>query len=135
MQAVRLPLKLCTLQFLLCCTRHNSRKARRSDPRQGLCGSDLERPRHTRRGGVGWQACVEEANYWHRRLLRARRERPRCGRAAECSQQFSPSDGDCHTPLLREVRKGKGYHATSVLFLTARHLALPCATLEAPLFC
>src|SRR6516164_3195849 len=37
-------------------------------------------------------------------LLRARRERPR-RRAAECGQQFPPSDGDCHTPLPREVRK------------------------------
>src|SRR6516165_1580136 len=27
-------------------------------------------------------------------------------RAAECGQQFPPSDGDCHTPLPREVRKG-----------------------------
>src|SRR5262249_50841228 len=26
-------------------------------------------------------------------------------RAAECSQQFPPSDGDCHTPLPCEVRK------------------------------
>src|SRR6516162_1304185 len=25
---------------------------------------------------------------------------------AECGQQFPPSDGDCHTPLPREVRKG-----------------------------
>ena len=40
-------------------------------------------------------------------LLRARRERPRRRRAAECDQQFSSSDGDCHTPLPREVRKGK----------------------------
>src|SRR5215467_4940133 len=40
------------------------------------------------------------------RLLRPRRERPRCCRAAECSQEFPPSDGDCHTPLPREVRKG-----------------------------
>src|SRR5262245_225511 len=38
-------------------------------------------------------------------LLRARRERP-SRRAAECDQQFSPSDGDCHTPLPCEVRKG-----------------------------
>jgi hypothetical protein len=38
-------------------------------------------------------------------LLRARRERPR-NRTAECSQQFPPSDGDCHTPLPCEVRKG-----------------------------
>src|SRR5262249_25733362 len=53
------------------------------------------------------------------RLLRARRERPR-GRAAECRQQFPPSDGDCHTPLPCEVRKRERYHATSVLSLTAR---------------
>jgi len=32
-------------------------------------------------------------------------QRPRDGRAAECGQQFPPSDGDCHTPLPREVRK------------------------------
>src|SRR5262249_34263665 len=38
-------------------------------------------------------------------LLRARRKRPRGCRAAECSQQFPPSDGDCHTPLPCEVRK------------------------------
>src|SRR5262249_44225089 len=36
----------------------------------------------------------------------ARRERPR-RRPAECSQQFPPSDGDCHTPLPCEVRKRK----------------------------
>src|SRR5881396_2700122 len=34
-------------------------------------------------------------------------------RAAECGQQFPPSDGDCHTPLPREVRKNQQYHATS----------------------
>src|SRR5262249_35100350 len=39
------------------------------------------------------------------RLLRARCKRPRRGRAAECGQQFPPSDGDCHTPLPCEVRK------------------------------
>src|SRR5262245_14093097 len=38
--------------------------------------------------------------------LRARRERPRRCCAAECGQQFPPSDGDCHTPLPCEVRKG-----------------------------
>src|SRR5262249_48749239 len=42
----------------------------------------------------------------HRRLLRARRKRPRRRRAAECDQQFPLSDGDCHTPLPCEVRKG-----------------------------
>src|SRR5262249_55784039 len=35
-------------------------------------------------------------------LLRPRGERPRGSRAAECGQQFPPSDGDCHTPLPRE---------------------------------
>ena len=38
-----------------------------------------------------------------RRLLRP----PKSGRAAERGQQFPPSDGDCHTSLPREVRKGK----------------------------
>src|SRR5262245_57807304 len=41
------------------------------------------------------------------RLLRARRERPPSNRAAERGQQFPPSDGDFHTPLPCEVRKGK----------------------------
>src|SRR5262249_52034571 len=41
------------------------------------------------------------------RLLRARRERPRRRRAAECDQQFPPSDGDCHTRLPSEGRKGE----------------------------
>src|SRR5215831_11876271 len=40
------------------------------------------------------------------RLLRARRERPRNRGPAECGQQSPPSDGDCHTPLPCEVRKG-----------------------------
>src|SRR6516165_4848973 len=38
-------------------------------------------------------------------FLRPRRERPR-RRAAECGQQLPPCDGDCHTPLPREVREG-----------------------------
>src|SRR5262249_42054973 len=38
--------------------------------------------------------------------LRARRERPCSRRAAECGQQFPPSDGDCHRPLPCEVREG-----------------------------
>jgi len=49
---------------------------------------------------------IEKSNDWQRRLLRARRERPGDDRAAECDQQFPPSDGDCHTPLPCEVRKG-----------------------------
>src|SRR5215831_2168618 len=44
----------------------------------------------------GWQLA---------RLLCARREWPR-GSGAECDQQFPPFDGDCHTPLPCEVRKG-----------------------------
>src|SRR5215472_2214843 len=48
----------------------------------------------------------QETDHRLSRLLRARRERPR-GRAAECDQQFPPSDGDCHAPLPCEVRQGK----------------------------
>src|SRR5262249_15946713 len=47
----------------------------------------------------------ERTDHRHRLLLRARRERPR-RRAAERGQQLPPSNGDCHTPLPREVRKG-----------------------------
>src|SRR5262245_55365106 len=50
---------------------------------------------------------AQEADGRHRRLLRARRERPRRRPAAECSQQFPPSDGDCRTPLPCEVRRRK----------------------------
>src|SRR6516165_12039596 len=39
-------------------------------------------------------------------LLRARREWPSQRRAAERYQQLPPSDGDCHAPLPREVRRG-----------------------------
>src|SRR5262249_12870332 len=48
---------------------------------------------------------ADKADYRHCRLLRARRERPRDRRAAECSQQFPPSEGGCHTPLPCEVRR------------------------------
>ena len=50
-------------------------------------------------------ALIRSPDHRHCRLLRPRRERPRSRRAAECSQQFPPSDGDCHPPLPREVRK------------------------------
>src|SRR5262249_61137949 len=49
---------------------------------------------------------VKEAEGRPRRLLRACPERPRSRRVAECDQQFPPSDGDCHTPLPCEVRRG-----------------------------
>src|SRR5262249_480942 len=55
--------------------------------------------------GVLGRPAIDEADY-RRWLLRARCERPR-RRAAKCGQQFPPSDGDCHTPLPCEVRKGK----------------------------
>src|SRR5262249_6962764 len=60
---------------------------------------------------VGGSCCLQErakkSDHRHRALLRARRKRPRGRRAAECGEQFPPSDGDCHTPLPCEVRKGK----------------------------
>src|SRR5262249_38316671 len=55
-----------------------------------------------------------------RRLLCPRRDRPCNRRAAECSQQFPPSDGDCHTPLPREVRKGNDSTPRACCPLTAR---------------
>jgi len=36
------------------------------------------------------------------RLLRARRDRQRCGHAAKRGDEFSPSDGNCHVILPRE---------------------------------
>src|SRR5262249_3206440 len=61
-----------------------------------------ERGRQMR--GISERGTADESDHRYRRLLRARRERPR-SRAAECSQQFPPSDGDCHTPLPCEVRR------------------------------
>src|SRR5262245_22641973 len=42
---------------------------------------------------------TDKADAQHLVLLRTRRERPRRRCAAECGQQFPPSDGDCHAPL------------------------------------
>jgi hypothetical protein len=50
-------------------------------------------------GGPG----VEKPNHRHRRLLRARCERPRSRCAAQCEYEFSPSDVDCHATLQPEV--------------------------------
>src|SRR5262249_46853574 len=52
------------------------------------------------------RALAQKSDGRQPRRLRARRERPRCCRPAEGSQQFPPSDGDCHTPPPCEVRKG-----------------------------
>src|SRR5262249_17902636 len=57
-------------------------------------------PAHHRRRGGPCEISHERVS-----RLRARRERPRRRRAAECGQQFPPSDGDCHAPLPCEVRK------------------------------
>jgi hypothetical protein len=46
----------------------------------------------------GGGPAVEEPNHRHSRLLRARRQRPRC-RTAERGYQFPASDGDWHVPL------------------------------------
>src|SRR5262245_51079732 len=76
------------------------------------CGHDLP--------GVTGRFAVQESNDRHLRLLRPRRERPRGYRAAECGQQFPASNGDCHTPLQREVRSRTiPRHERAVL--TARH--------------
>src|SRR5262249_27441145 len=62
--------------------------------RRGLCSSSQKEGEAPLRSPIaGISGCT-------------RRERPCCGRAAKCGQQFSPSDGDCHTPLPCEVRKG-----------------------------
>src|SRR5262245_10254429 len=57
---------------------------------------------------------VEEPDHRHRRLLRAYAERPRCRRAAKCSQKSSPSDEACHVTLRLGVMPMQcrgGYHA------------------------
>src|SRR6516165_10763869 len=93
-----------------------STKTQQTNPRPrekttSFCGSRI-----SRRGWLPAQeqstpclgerdARVERGRGHVGRLLRARRERPRSRYAAECSQQFPPSDGDCHTPLPLEVRK------------------------------
>ena len=50
---------------------------------------------HAERRGVARRVlgrpAVDEANHRHRRLLRARRERPRCRRAAEQRDELAPS--------------------------------------------
>src|SRR5262249_32957823 len=48
--------------------------------------------------GISRRCAPQKSDHRHCGLLRARRERPRCRRAAEGSQQFPSSDGDCHTP-------------------------------------
>src|SRR5262249_52433653 len=56
------------------------------------------------RGGVQEHA---DAPHFFALLRAGGSQGPRGRRAAECDQQFPPSDGDCHAPLPCEVRKGK----------------------------
>jgi hypothetical protein len=63
---------------------------------------------------------VEKPDHRHRRPLRLHRERPRGRSAAECGQQIPSSDGDCDTPLPREVRRGNDT-PRACCPLTARH--------------
>jgi len=94
-------------------------RPRRSGSRQSLL---LSGPGGTRsRSAARQSASCGEIPPRHRRLLRACCTRPG-DRIAECDQQFPPSDGDCHTPLPCEVRKGRiSRHECAVL--TARHPA------------
>src|SRR5262249_51616333 len=53
-------------------------------------------------GSCGCPA-VHEADYRHRRLLRARCDRPRSRRATKREDKFAPPDPDCHETLLWAV--------------------------------
>jgi hypothetical protein len=74
---------------------------------------------------------VEHPDHRHRGLLCARRERPRGCRAAECSQQFPPSDVACHVTLrLGVIHAMEGrYHALA----KERIILLRCESLEPPI--
>src|SRR5262249_19522193 len=78
--------------------------------------------------GVDSRRRIEVSDHRQDRLLRSRRERPSGCRAAERDQQLPPSDGDCHTPLPCEVRKGEGYHATSVQSSRSRRAGMLVAS-------
>ncbi len=76
---------------------------------------------------------AEEPDHRHRRLLRARRKRPRGRRAAQCEYEFSPSDVDCHAtpPAGGRVHANRGgrYHALA----KERTMLLRCESLEPPM--
>jgi hypothetical protein len=70
-----------------------------------------------------FQPTADESDHRHRRLLRARRKRPRC-RPAERGDQFPPSDSDRHVALPSEGCLVKEqYHTASVRSLRARRAA------------
>src|SRR6516225_9214651 len=84
------------------CARHSVHSSK-----DAIGASPAERSDASLSFHIGRSRAHENADPPHPfRLLRPCRERPRDRRAAECSQQFPPSDGDCHVPLPCEVRKG-----------------------------
>src|SRR5215475_7346989 len=100
------------------CARHSVHSSK-----DAIGASPAERSDASLSFHIGRSRAHENADPPHPfRLLRPCRERPRDRRAAERDQQLPPSDGDCHTPLPCEVRKGTiARHERAVL--TARHLA------------
>jgi hypothetical protein len=80
--------------------------------------------------GVSERGVPQETNNRHRRLLRARRERPR-HHAAERGQEFPPSDVACHVTLrLGVIHAMEGrYHALA----KERIILLRCESLEPPI--
>jgi hypothetical protein len=67
--------------------------------------------RRIARGGLG-RPGVDEADDRHRALLRARRKRRGCHRAAECCDEFTPSKANAHLPLL--CLRNLKYHGASL---------------------
>src|SRR5215831_6961959 len=77
------------------------------------------------RGAFG-RPRIYERDHRHRRLLRARRERPRRRRAAEQrGQEFSSSDVACHVTLRLGVIHAIGalYHASIARSVTERSIS------------
>jgi hypothetical protein len=87
------------------------------------------------RGVSARRFAVELSDDWHRRLLRACRERPRGGRTAEEGDKGAATDVDCHVTLPWEVMpmQWEGpYHALSVRSVTtSRSGASPMLTATA----
>jgi hypothetical protein len=50
-------------------------------------------------GSLRRRCAVEDSDHRHRLLLRVRRERPRCRRAAEQRDELAATDVDCHVTL------------------------------------
>jgi hypothetical protein len=79
---------------------------------QALIRVEVSSQRLNFRQNVGSALTIEHPDHRHRRLLRARRERPRCRRAAESGQQFPlrgsrRGRGGCRAPALTDRRPGR----------------------------